>query len=71
MTATNRGLVAQDCLIEQVKEVFECTVLWCEGRPCLEYKSEEELVRISEYVKGNFDKELHDVFFTAIESISE
>ncbi|GIO32675.1 MULTISPECIES: hypothetical protein [Paenibacillus] len=59
----------QDYMIERVREAFECRVLWCEGRPCLEYGSREELDRISAYVKTEFGKELLDVFFTAVESL--
>lgn len=69
MSAAIRECVEQDYVIEQVKKHFPCTVLWCEGRACLEYNSEEELAQISEYVQANFDKELLDVFFTAIESL--
>lgn len=58
-----------DYIIDHVSEVFQCRVLWCEGRPCLEYKSKEELDRISGYVKEKFEKDLLDVFFTAIECI--
>ncbi|MCJ8012173.1 hypothetical protein MUG84_10495 [Paenibacillus sp. KQZ6P-2] len=68
--ATSRGSAEQDYVIEQVRrQAFQCTVLWCEGRPCLEYNSQEELNKISDYVKAEFDKDLLDVFFTAIESI--
>ncbi|MFP4974971.1 hypothetical protein ACE6ED_06150 [Paenibacillus sp. CN-4] len=66
---TSRKAVAQDIVIEKVQELFQCRVLWSEGRPCLEYDSEEELARISDYVSVNFDTELLDVFFTAIESL--
>jgi len=69
MSAAIRECVEQDYVIEHVKKHFSCTVLWCEGRACLEYNSEEELAQISQYVKANFDKELLDVFFTAIESL--
>lgn len=64
-----RETVEQDYVIEQLKEKFQCTVLWCEGRACLEYKSAEELDQVSDYIKEHFDKDLLDVFFTAIESI--
>lgn len=64
-----RETVEQDHVIEQLKEKFQCTVLWCEGRACLEYKSGEELDQVSDYIKEHFDKDLLDVFFTAIESI--
>jgi len=66
--AASRESVEQDQIIEQVREKLQCTVLWCEGRPCLEYDSEEELDRISDYIKSNFDKDLLDIFFTAVES---
>lgn len=69
MTVTVRECVAQDYIMEQVMQQFQCRILWCEGRACLEYNSEEELNRMAEYVKDSFDKELLDVFFTAIESI--
>lgn len=68
MTAI-RGIVEQDYIIEHVQQKFQCTVLWCEGRACLEYESKEELDKLTEYVRGRFDKELLDVFFTAVESI--
>lgn len=68
MTASRKA-VAQDIVIEKVQELFQCRVLWSEGRPCLEYDSEEELARISDYVSASFDTELLDVFFTAIESL--
>ncbi|MDU7476212.1 MAG: hypothetical protein E7L01_23155 [Paenibacillus macerans] len=65
----HRGPVEQDYVIERVRELFQCRVLWSEGRPCLEYDSKEELGKISEYVKANFNTELLDVFFTAVESL--
>ncbi|MEF2968578.1 hypothetical protein V3851_22410 [Paenibacillus sp. M1] len=68
MTA-GRGTVEQDFIIERIREQFQCRVLWSEGRPCLEYKNIDELDRISDYVRANFDTELLDVFFTAIESL--
>ncbi|MFD3259554.1 hypothetical protein ACE3MQ_13175 [Paenibacillus lentus] len=68
MTAI-RGIVEQDYIIEHVQRKFQCTVLWCEGRACLEYGSKEELDKLAEYVRSRFDKELLDVFFTAVESI--
>ncbi|MGZ9585662.1 hypothetical protein [Paenibacillus marinisediminis] len=64
-----RESVEQDYVIEHLRQEFQCTVLWCEGRACLEYDSKEELDRISDYVKAKFDRDLLDVFFTAIESI--
>ncbi|RRJ63277.1 hypothetical protein EHV15_10355 [Paenibacillus oralis] len=64
-----RGPVEQDYIIERVQALFQCRVLWSEGRPCLEYDSKEELDKISEYVKANFENELLDVFFTAVESL--
>ncbi|MNO20095.1 hypothetical protein D3C76_98410 [compost metagenome] len=67
--AIHRGAVEQDFIIERVRELFQCRVLWSEGRPCLEYSSDEELGRISEYIKDNFEAELLDVFFTAVESL--
>ncbi|WP_208916359.1 hypothetical protein [Paenibacillus uliginis] len=69
--AVSREVVEQDYVIEQVRQLFQCTVLWCEGRACLEYESKEELDKISDYVKANFDKDLLDVFFTAVESLSQ
>ncbi|MBD8498998.1 hypothetical protein IFO66_11850 [Paenibacillus sp. CAU 1523] len=59
----------QDFVIEHVKEKFSCTVLSCEGRPCLEYKTEEELTQISEYVQAVFQREVTDVFFAAVSSV--
>jgi hypothetical protein len=70
LAATIRECVVQDYVIEHVKQRFHCKVLWCEGRACLEYNGEEDLARISDYVKQTFDKELLDVFFTAVESLS-
>lgn len=67
--AVSRGSVEQDYVIERVSDLFQCRVLWCEGRPCLEFSSQEELDEISEYIKANFNIELLDVFFTAIESL--
>ncbi|MBR2569138.1 MAG: hypothetical protein IKE34_08115 [Paenibacillus sp.] len=64
-----REHIPQDYVIEQVKEAFQCTVLWCEGRACLEYDSQEQLEHITSYVKETFDRDILDVFFTAIESI--
>ncbi|MGE7225585.1 hypothetical protein ACQKLN_30215 [Paenibacillus glucanolyticus] len=69
--AMNRGPAEQDFIIERVRDLFQCRVLWSEGRPCLEYNSNEELDKISEYIKANFDIELLDVFFTAVESLPE
>lgn len=66
-----RESVDQDYMIERVRELFQCRVLWSERRPCLEYNSREELDKISDYVKENFDTELLDVFFTAVESLPE
>lgn len=67
--AISRGAVEQDYIIEHIRELFQCRVLWSEGRPCLEYKSEEELGMISEYIKTHFEVEMLDVFFTAVESL--
>lgn len=64
-----REAVEQDYIIERVRELFQCRVLWSEGRPCLEYRSIEELDQITEYIRTNFDVELLDVFFTAVESL--
>lgn len=66
-----REIVEQDYMIEKVQQLFHCTVLWCEGRACLEYDSKEELDKISDYIWSNFDKDLLDVFFTAVESVPE
>ncbi|WP_019638921.1 hypothetical protein [Paenibacillus fonticola] len=67
--AIRRGAVEQDYIIERVTDIFQCRVLWSEGRPCLEYRNAEELEQISEYVQTNFEVELLDVFFTAVESL--
>ncbi|MEO3945281.1 hypothetical protein [Gorillibacterium sp. CAU 1737] len=64
-----RGYVEQDYIIERVQEQFPCRVLWSEGRPCLEYGNAEELEEIEEYVRVQFDTELLDVFFTAVERL--
>jgi len=69
--AASREIVEQDYVIEQVRQLYKCTVLWCEGRPCLEYDNTEELDKISDYVKTRFDKDLLDVFFVAVESIPQ
>ncbi|NWL86187.1 MULTISPECIES: hypothetical protein [unclassified Paenibacillus] len=65
----HRGAADQDYIIEQVVQLFQCRVLWSEGRPCLEYSSLEELDKVSEYVKAKFDMDMFDVFFTAVESL--
>ncbi|WP_028543736.1 hypothetical protein [Paenibacillus taiwanensis] len=67
MKAASNGIVT-DNVIEDVKQQFDCTVLRCEGRPCLEYTSEKQLASISDYVRSHYDKDILDVFFTAIES---
>lgn len=67
--AISRSYVTQDYVIQQVTEKFICRVLWSEGRPCLEYTSEEQLIEIEQYVKHEFNWELYDVFFTALESL--
>ncbi|GBK66120.1 Uncharacterised protein [Paenibacillus macerans] len=69
IVAVSRGPVEQDYIIERVQALFQCRVLWNEGRPCLEYDNKEELGKISEYVKANFATELLDVFFTTVESL--
>lgn len=69
--ATSGGVTEQDYVIEKVRQEFECRVLWCEGRPCLEYDDQEQLDEISDYVKSKFDRELFEVFFTAIESLPQ
>ncbi|MBQ4899822.1 hypothetical protein KB559_13305 [Paenibacillus sp. Marseille-P2973] len=66
-----REWVDQDYVIEHLRQKFNCSVLWCEGRACLEYKSKEELNQMAGYVKDNFSMELLDVFFTAVESLDE
>lgn len=67
--AARRGAVEMDFIIDRVQHLFQCRVLWSEGRPCLEYDSEEELNRIAEHVLAEYDTELLDVFFTAIASL--
>ena len=64
-----RETVEQDYMIEQLEQHFECRVLWCEGRACIEYSSTEELKRMSEYVTAHYGKDLMDIFFTAVESL--
>ncbi|WP_410771293.1 hypothetical protein [Fontibacillus sp. BL9] len=66
-----REWVDQDYVIEHLRQKFNCSVLWCEGRACLEYESKEELDLMTDYVKANFGMELLDVFFTAVESLDE
>lgn len=70
MTASY-NVVDQDYIIETLKQAFQCTVLWCEGRACLEYNDQEELARWADYVRSRFGKELLDVFFTAVECVPE
>ncbi|MGG0823548.1 hypothetical protein ABE099_11755 [Paenibacillus turicensis] len=65
----SRKSVEQDFIIEKVQSVFQCRVLWSEGRPCLEYDSLEELDKIEAYVEAEFGEKLLDVFFTAVESL--
>lgn len=67
--AGSRSFVEQDYIIEQLKEKFQCTVLWSEGRACLEYESQEQLDQLMHYVKTTFHKDLLDVFFTAVEKL--
>lgn len=69
--SASRNFVDQDYIIETLKQEFQCTILWCEGRACLEYNEQEELDRLAVYVKSHFDKELLDVFFTAVERVPE
>lgn len=65
----SRKSVEQDFIIEKVQQLFQCRVLWSEGRPCLEYDSLEELDKIKAYVEAEFGEKLLDVFFTAVESL--
>lgn len=65
----SRKSVEQDFIIERVQQLFQCRVLWSEGRPCLEYDSLDELDKITAYVESKFGEELLDVFFTAVESL--
>ncbi|ANF95222.1 hypothetical protein [Paenibacillus bovis] len=67
----SRGYVSQDYVIQQVIANFASRVLWSEGRPCLEYASSEQLDEITHYVRSEFDWELYDVFFTALEALPE
>lgn len=67
--SASRQSVDQDFIIERVQQLFQCRVLWSEGRPCLEYDTLEELEKITEYVEEEFGEVLLDVFFTAIESL--
>lgn len=67
----SRKNVPQDYVIERVTAKFACRTLWSEGRPCLEYTGEEQLGEIEEYVRREFDWDLYDVFFTAVESLAE
>jgi len=69
--ALSRQYVTQDYVIQQVTEKFVCRILWSEGRPCLEYASPEQLDEITAYVQNEFDWELYDVFFTALEALPE
>lgn len=61
--------VSQDVIIDQVREKYNCRVLKCEGRPVLEFTSEQELEQITDYIRQTFHKDLLDVFFTAIPSL--
>lgn len=65
----SRKSVEQDFIIEKVQQLFQCRVLWSEGRPCLEYDSLEELDKIKTYVEAEFGEKLLDVFFTSVESL--
>jgi hypothetical protein len=65
----SRKSVEQDFIIEKVQQLFQCRVLWSEGRPCLEYDSLEELDKIKAYVEAEFGENFLDVFFTAVESL--
>lgn len=67
----SRKNVPQDYVIEQVLKNFVCRTLWSEGRPCLEYVSEEQLREIEQYVRSEFDWDLYDVFFTAVPSLED
>ncbi|OWA35566.1 hypothetical protein B9G55_13120 [Saccharibacillus sp. O16] len=67
--SASRKNVPQDYVIERVTEVFACRTLWSEGRPCLEYTGEEQLREIEAYVLKEFDWDLYEVFFTAVESL--
>ena len=58
-----------DHIIKDVVGKFPCRVLWSEGRPCLEYQREEDVMLITEYVHKTYNVELWDVFFTAVESL--
>ncbi|MFF2909232.1 hypothetical protein [Paenibacillus sp. NPDC057934] len=69
--AASRESVEQDFMIEQLKEKFQITVLWSEGRACLEYDTAEQLEKVSDYVREHFDRDLLDVFFTAVECLPE
>lgn len=35
--AIARGAVEQDYIIDRVRDLFQCRVLWSEGRLCVEY----------------------------------
>ncbi|WP_046216243.1 hypothetical protein [Paenibacillus wulumuqiensis] len=69
--AISREYVSQDYVIQQVTEKFACRVLWSEGRPCLEYASEEQLNEITNYVRSELDWDLYDVFFTSLIALTE
>lgn len=69
--SASRKNVPQDYVIEQVMKNFVCRTLWSEGRPCLEYTSEEQLRGIETYVQSEFDWDLYDVFFTAVPTLDE
>lgn len=71
MSGKSVASVSQDYIIEQVKEKYSCTVLKCEGRPVLEFKSEQELHEITEYVQHNFEMELMDVFLRPLRVCSQ
>jgi len=67
--AGSREAIEPDYIIQRVVSEFSCRVLWSEGRPCLEFQQEAQLAQIAEYVQTNFDVDLLDVFFTAVESL--
>lgn len=68
--ARNEAL-KQDYIIQRVLEAYPCRVLWSEGRPCLEYSSQEELDSISRFVETQFQTELLEVFFAAVARLPE
>jgi len=72
MNMTTIGMPGdKDQLIEQIKAEMKCTVLYCEGRPCLEYKTQDELDIVTNFVQNKYNKDILDVFYIAIPALED